>query len=362
MRVVAFAGGPILAAALLAGCARSGGVQDTPALAPAKDPKAIVARVDGAPVTEAELAAEAAASLASAEAKFAEEVHTQRARALDRLVEKRLLESRARKEGISVEALLDREVTRKVQEPDDATLQSVYDHTKATGQAVPPFPQVKAEIAAFVKGQSAQAARQELVARLRAEAKVESLLPPLLLPKVTFTADGPSRGDAKAPVTIVEFSDYECEFCVRAEGAVRRVLDVYAGKVRLVHQAFPLSIHARAPKAAEAAFCAGEQGRYWEMHDGLLAAQGALGIDDLKARARVLGLDVPRFDACLDSGRMAASVESSRKLGEGLGVASTPAFFINGRPLTGAQPFERFQELVDHELAAAAVATGAATR
>lgn len=337
----------------LAGCSESSGAgKDAAAPAAPRSPKETVARVDGAPVTEAELAAEAAPSLAAAEAKFAEEVHAQRARALDRLVEKRLLAARARKEGITVEALLDREVTRKVPEPDDATLQSVYDHTKATGQAVPPFPQVKAEIAAFVKGQSAQAARQALVTRLRAEAKVESLLPPLLLPKVPFTPDGPSRGDAKAPVTLVEFSDYECEFCVRAEGVVRRVLDEYAGKVRLVHQAFPLSIHPHAPKAAEAAFCAGEQGRYWEMHDGLLAAQGALAIDDLKARARVLGLDVPRFDACLDSGRMAASVESSRKLGEGLGVSSTPAFFVNGRPLTGAQPFERFQELVDHELAA----------
>lgn len=350
MRTLAFL--PLLVVAL-AGCPRSSGaVRDTAAPASAKDAKATVARVDGAPVTEAELAAEAAPSLAAAEAKFAEEVHTQRARALERIVEKRLLEARARKEGISVEALLDREVTRKVSEPDDATLQSVYDHTKATGQAVPPFSQVKAEIASFVKGQSALAARQELVARLRAEAKVESLLPPLLLPKVNFTADGPSRGSATAPVTLVEFSDYECEFCVRAEGTVRKVLDAYAGKVRLVHQAFPLSIHPHAPKAAEAAFCAGEQGRYWEMHDGLLAAQGALGIDDLKARARVLGLDVPRFDSCLGSGRMAARVESSRKLGEELGVASTPAFFINGRPLTGAQPFERFKELVDHELAA----------
>ena len=129
------------------------------------------------------------------------------------------------------------------------------------------------------------------------------------------------------------------------------MLAAYGGKVRLVHQAYPLSGHPRAPKAAEAALCAGEQGKYWEMHDLLFAGQGALGIDDLKGRARTLPLDAARFDACLDSGRMAPVVEASRTLGEGIGVNATPAFFVNGRPLSGLQPFERFKELRDHELA-----------
>jgi protein-disulfide isomerase len=311
-----------------------------------------VARVNGAPITEGELMAEAKAPLAAVEAKFTEEVYAQKARALDRLVEKRLLEARAKKEGITVDALLDREVDRKVLEPSEEAMRAVYDQTKANGRALPPFSEVKGEIATFLKGQSAQDVRQALVTQLRAASKVESLLPPLLLPRVAFKADGPSRGEAGAPITIVEFSDYECDFCGRAEATVREVLTAYKGKVRLVHQAFPLSIHPRAPKAAEAALCAGEQGRYWEMHDSLLANQGALGADDLKGRARALQLDLTRFDACLDTGRMAPAVESSRKLGEGIGVNSTPSFFVNGRPLSGSQPFERFKELVDHELAA----------
>jgi protein-disulfide isomerase len=317
------------------------------------DPKAAVARVDGATITEGELTVEARPALVAAETRFAEEVHAERVRALDRLVEKRLLEARARKEGIAVEALLEREVGRRVPEPSEPALRSVYDHTKATGQALPPFAEVRAEIAAFVRGQSEKELRQQLIARLRAESTVESLLPPLLLPKVAFEADGPSRGETGAPVTIVEFSDYECEFCSRSQPVVRRVLDEYGAQVRLVHQPFPLSIHPRAPKAAEAALCAGEQGRYWEMHDSLLGGHGALGLDDLKARARALQLDAERFDACLGSGRMAAAVESSKRLGERLGLTSTPSFFINGRPLSGAQPFERFKELVDHELAGA---------
>jgi protein-disulfide isomerase len=342
----------LLVGALAAGCSKSSGAE-TGTGAPARDPKAAVARVDGTAISEGELQVEAKPAVTAAENRFAEEVHAQRARALDRLVERRLLETRAKKEGITVDALLEREVAAKVGEPSEASLKAVYDQTAAGGRQLPPFPQVKGEIASFLKEQSAQEIRQRYVATLRAASKVESLLPPLLLPKVEFKADGPARGAATAPVTIVEFSDYECPYCASAEGTVRQVLSSYGEKVRLVHQAFPLSIHPNAPKAAEAAFCAGEQGRYWEMHESLLARQEALGVDDLKGRARALRLDLPRFDACLDSGRMAASVEASKKLGEKIGVTSTPAFFVNGRPLTGAQPLDRFKELVDHELAAA---------
>ena len=339
----------LLVGTLVAGCSRPSGAET----APPRDPKAAVARVDGAAIAEGELAAEAKPALAAIENRYLEEVHSQRARALDRLVEQRLLAARAKKEGIAVEALLEREVARKVGEPSEASIQAVYDQTKANGRALPPFAQVKAEIADFLKQQAAQELRQQYVAKLKAEAKVESLLPPLLLPKVDFVANGPSRGDAKAPVTIVEFSDYECPYCASAEATVRQVLSAYGGKVRLVHQAYPLSIHPNAPKAAEAALCAGEQDRYWEMHDSLLMNQGALSVADLKGRARALKLDLPRFDSCVDSGRMAAVVEASRKLAEGLGVSSTPSFFVNGRPLTGAQPFDRFKELVDHELGVA---------
>lgn len=346
----------LLAGTLSSGCSKPSGAAPsapTPTLFEAQHPQSAVGRVDGVTITEGELMAEAKQPLAAIESKLAEEVHKQKSLALDRLVEKRLLAAQAKKDGITVEALLDREVGARIPEPPEHALQAVYDQTKANGRVLPPFPEVRAEIAGFLKGQSADTLRQELVARLRKESKVERLLPPLLLPKVAFHADGPSRGDAKAPVTIVEFSDYECEYCAAAEGTVKRVLSEYPGRVRLVHQPFPLNMHPRAPKAAEAAFCAGEQGRYWEMHDSLIAGPGALGVDDLKGRARALGLDSPKFDTCLDSGRMAPVVDASRKLGEGLGLASTPSFFVNGRPLTGSQPFERFQELVDHELAPA---------
>lgn len=335
---------PLIIGALLAGCSKSSGA--------AQNPATPVARVDGRVITDGELTAEAKPALVAADNKYAEEVHGVKTRALAALVEKRLLEARAAKEGVTVDAVLQREVTSKVVEPDAATLQNIYDQTKATGRPLPPFDAVKAEIAAFVKGQSTEGARQAYLARLKADAKVETLLPPLLLPKVEVKADGPSRGDAGAPVTIVEFSDYQCDFCARAEPVVKQVLAEYKGKVRVVLQSFPLSIHPAAVKASEAALCAGEQGRYWEMHERLFTIPQALQPVDLKSHARALGLDAQKFDECLDSGRMTAVVLASQKLGESVGVTGTPAFFVNGRLLSGSQPFERFKELIDWELRA----------
>jgi protein-disulfide isomerase len=345
----------LLAGLLAAGCSRPPGVARAEAGAPhetaGRNPGAPAARVDGHVITEGELTAEAKTSLAAVEARYAEEVHGAKVRALDALIEKRLLEEKAAKEGITVDTLLLREVTGKVQEPAEAYLRSIYEQTKKAKGTLPPFPEVKAEIASFVKSQSLQSLRQAYVARLRAESSVEVLLPPLLPPKVELKAEGPVRGDAKAPVTIVEFSDYECSFCGGVEPTVKRLFEQYPGKVRLVYQNFPLSIHPRAPKAAEAALCAGDQGKYWEMHDKLFANQQALDGGDLKAHARALGLDAVAFDRCLDSGRMAPVVEQNRKLGETVGLNSTPSFFVNGRPLSGAQPFERFREIIDFELA-----------
>jgi protein-disulfide isomerase len=178
------------------------------------------------------------------------------------------------------------------------------------------------------------------------------MLPPLLLPKVEVAADGPSKGDPNAPVTIVEFSDFECPFCGRAEDAVNKVMDTYKGKVRLVYRDYPLEFHAKAQKASEAALCAGDQGKYWEMHAKLFANQKALEPAQLKQHAKEVGVDSGKFDKCLDGGDKKQDVDKHKKAGEEAGVTGTPAFFINGRPLTGAQPFEKFKEIIDHELGA----------
>jgi protein-disulfide isomerase len=129
------------------------------------------------------------------------------------------------------------------------------------------------------------------------------------------------------------------------------VQQVYGNKVRMVFKDFPLPNHAEAFKASEAAHCAGEQGKYWEMHDAMFANQRALQVPALKQAARALGVDGAKFDECLDSGKHAANVRADYALGEKMGVNSTPTIYINGRPLVGAQPFEQFKLIIDEELA-----------
>jgi protein-disulfide isomerase len=208
-------------------------------------------------------------------------------------------------------------------------------------------------------GQQRQNERRAAFAReLKAKYEVKILLEPYRVP--VEAGDAPSRGNPKAPVTIVEFSDFQCPYCVRARPAVKRVRDEYGDKVRFVFRHFPLDFHAQAEKSGEAAACAGEQGKFWEMHDLLWENTSKLQVADLKAHAATLGLDGAAFGACLDSGRYAPLVEADVEAGRGYGVSGTPAFFVNGRPLVGAQPFEAFAQVVDDELARAAAAGPAA--
>jgi protein-disulfide isomerase len=289
--------------------------------------------------------------LRGAENEYLEKVHGLRGEGLERLIVERLVAKKAKAAGVSPEALLEREVTAKLGEPTDEELRRLYDAAGASGQQLPPFDEIRAEILGYVKGKSSQQALDDYRGKLLSEAKVERELPPLLLPKVEVAAVGPSKGEANAPVTIVEFSDFECPYCSKVEPVMKKVLEEYRGKVRLVYRDFPLPSHAQAPKASEAALCAGDQGKYWEMHDRLFAHQRALAVDQLKGYARELALDAGKFDQCLDSGAKTREVEASRKAGQEAGVSGTPAFFVNGRPLSGAQPFERFKEVIDAELA-----------
>ena len=114
---------------------------------------------------------------------------------------------------------------------------------------------------------------------------------------------------------------------------------------------FPLQNHAQAPKAHQAAHCAGEQGKYWPMHDLIFANQARMEVPNLKQHAAALGIDTEKFNTCLDSNKYEASIAADFKLGEQIGVNSTPTMYINGRPMIGAQPFEQFQAVIDEELA-----------
>jgi protein-disulfide isomerase len=164
-------------------------------------------------------------------------------------------------------------------------------------------------------------------------------------------ADDPSYGDAKAAVTIVEFSDFQCPYCLRAMPTLKQVQQKYGSRVRVVWKDFPLfRIHPQALKAAEAGRCAEEQGKFWPYHDRLFANQNALMVDDLKKYAQDLSLDTARFNSCMDSSKYAARVKEGIDAGNALGVSSTPTLFINGRILPGAYPIEELSAVIDEEL------------
>jgi len=175
-------------------------------------------------------------------------------------------------------------------------------------------------------------------------------------------AEGPARGSAAAPITIVEFSDFECPFCSRAEETLRKVRDVYGDRVRLVFRDYPLPSHRGAPKAAEAAHCADEQGKFWEMHDRLFSKNGAQQTEtELRKAAADVGLDEVAFSRCFASGKYASIWKSSQEEGARAGVGSTPTFFLNGRMIIGAASFEMFATVIDEELERAGVPVGSVT-
>jgi len=166
--------------------------------------------------------------------------------------------------------------------------------------------------------------------------------------------DDPVEGDAKAPVTIIEFSDFQCPFCGKFfKDTLPQLRNEYikTGRVKLVYRDYPLDFHPYAQKAAEAADCADEQGKFWQMHDKLFDNQDAITASELKKYAADLGLDTAKFNNCLDTSKYEQEVKKDLADGNTIGVSGTPAFFINGISVSGAQPYSVFKQIIDGELA-----------
>ncbi|RJQ37786.1 DsbA family protein [Candidatus Parcubacteria bacterium] len=179
--------------------------------------------------------------------------------------------------------------------------------------------------------------------------------PPAAVDMAALVDDDPMLGDPNAPVTIVEFSDFECPFCNRfwlTTLPLLRATYIETGKARLVYRDFPLSnIHANAAPAAEAAQCAHEQGKFWEFHDRLFENQAALGPATYRETAAALGLNTAQFDQCVSSGKYRAEVQNDFEAGRAAGVSGTPTFYINGIEIVGALPYSEFEQAIEAALA-----------
>ena len=275
---------------------------------------------------------------------------------LDEVVAQRLLQSEADARGVSLADLMKAEVEQKSGEPTEAEIDRYYESNKNRVGSLKNKTREQAgpQVARILRQQKQAQRRSEFVQGLKSKGDVRIMLEPPRV-EVSVPAGEPFRGTEDAAVTIVEFSDYQCSYCRRAEATVVRVMAEYGDRVRLVYRDYPLSFHQRALPASMAARCAGDQDKYWEYHDNLLNVNfGQLADADLKQRAQSLELDMAAFTACYDSNRYREQIQAALQDGSSIGVTGTPTFFINGRMMVGAKPYAEFKDLIEEELDRAA--------
>ena len=272
-----------------------------------------------------------------------------KSKALQNLVNQKLLETEAKKKGIPTEKVLEQEVDAKVPEPTEAELQALYIVQKE--QLGKPYDELRPQLQQLLKKSKVQQAREDYYKRLRDQAGVSIFLQK---PRVDVAYDPARlRGNPKAPVIIVEFSDFQCPYCQSVQPTLKSLLAKYEGRVSLAYRDLPLrDVHPQAQLAAEASRCAGEQGKFWEYHDLLFANQNKLDRPGLVELASRLKLDEKQFDSCVSGGKYKEQIEQDRQLGLRAGVSGTPGFFINGNMLSGNLPQDSFEKTIQAELAA----------
>jgi protein-disulfide isomerase len=269
--------------------------------------------------------------------------------ALDLTINDLLLLAEANRRSVAPEDIVRTEISEKVRTPSEAEISKFYEDNKA--KIPTPFAEAKIQIASYLQDQDRQRLERALSEKLRAGANIRFLISEPPLPSQAISVDDdPVRGDANAPVTIVEFTDFQCPSCANLQPILEEALKSYGNKVRLVVRDFPLSRHENARKAAEAANAANAQGKFFEYTALLFKRQDALDLTSLKKYASELGLNRARFDAALDSGQYAAEVKHDIADGELYGIDSTPAVFVNGVALT-EMTIEALRALIDQRLA-----------
>lgn len=324
-----------------------------PAVGPVADPTLVVASWKGGKLTYADLLVDVQGQLTKLEVDYLTNKHQTESQALEQLMMKAVLEAEAKARGVAdVDALLKIEVEDKVTNPTEDEVRAHY--------AV-----LQRNLRGAAYEEVADRVRQDLTRRrqgdrfgayfeeLKAKYEANTSLPMPNMPRIQVSVDDdPMKGNPDAKVTIIQFAEFQCPYCGKADEVVDQVLKKYDGKVRMVFRDFPLGFHDRAIPAAVAANCAGEQGKYWEMHRAMMTDQRALEEADLLGHATKLQLDLGKWNTCRQDPKQAAEVQKDMEDGSAAGVTGTPAFFINGIMLSGALPIEEFEAVIDRELAA----------
>jgi protein-disulfide isomerase len=304
-----------------------------------------VAEVDGDKISLQELTKASSAPLARLE----EQAYRLKQQKLQELIEDRLLAHEAQRRNVSLESLINAEITSKAAEVTPQEIDTFYELYQ--NRLHKPESEVEGQLRSLLHERNVMARRHEFAKTLQANAKVFVYLDPPRPSRVAVGLDGPSRGASEALVTIVEFEDFQCPFCKTAQVLLEKVLLRYKDKVRVVHRDFPLrSLHPASWKAHEAARCAEEHGKFWEYRDLLYKNAPAASLEQLTSYASQVGLDSSEFKKCMDSGKFKDAVQRDEDEANRLGIQGTPAFFINGQLISGAQPESEFVRIIDEEL------------
>jgi protein-disulfide isomerase len=280
--------------------------------------------------------------------KAQERIYGLRKKRLEVKINDILLEQEANRRSTTVAALLESEVSSRVKKVTEERLRAFYELNKAKLKGE--YEQLKAPLTEYLQSRDKNVAAEAFAVELRGRATIHLFLAePEPSTYAVATDDQPVKGSLSAPVTIVEFTDYQCPACASMQPIMERLLKEFGDKVKLVVRDFPLRQHAYAVKAAEAAEAAREQGKYWEYGALLYGNQAALSIEDLKKYASQLGLDRQKFDQALDSGKFANQVRRDMQDGLEAGVNSTPAFYINGKQVP-ANTYEALKQALEAAL------------
>jgi len=281
-------------------------------------------------------------------AKFRQQEYDVRAEVLTGMIQEQLITNEAAAQKVTTNDLVETEIIAKAAKPTPEDISQYYDKMKAR-MGGKTLDEVKGDIEKVLTGQKVAERKNQYLTELSAKYEVKMLLDP---PRaaITLRPTAPVTGLADAPITIVEWSDYQCPFCKRAFPTVEQVLNEYKDKVRYIHLDYPLPFHQQAMPAALAVHCAGDQGKFWEYNNNLYSAAGDLSPADLTKRAADLGLESAAFEACTASKKHEGLIKTNFEDGAAMGVTGTPAFFINGRMLVGAQPIEQFRTIINDEL------------
>lgn len=304
------------------------------------DVPAVVASAGAETVSAAEMETAARTSMI----RLQQFEYVARRKAVEDIVFQKLLRQEARRQNISIAELRDREIRRKAEDVPEA---EIADLLKRARGSLPDDPkEARAKVVKILEEQRAQGIEALYRRRLFARYGAEIFLPPPRL-AVPISASDPARGAAGAPVTIVEFSDFQCPGCRQARKMLAELQGSYGDKVRLIYKQFPLPGHPDAGLAAQASLCAADQGKFWELHDWMFEHPDSLNSEAL---GDAVDLDRHAFGTCLADGMHQADVDRDVQEGGALGIGGTPAIFVNGREIMMNLSEQTIRDIVDEEL------------